>query len=37
MRNKANASKKQKEVQRPPQADTPLHHICFFPTAQLTI
>jgi len=30
---KANASAKSKEVQRHPQADTQLHHICFCPTA----
>lgn len=33
MNRKANASAKSKEVQRHPQADTRLHHICFCPTA----
>ncbi len=33
MNRKANASAKSKEVQRHPQADTQLHHICFCPTA----
>jgi len=32
MNRKANASAKSKEVQRHPQADTRLHHICFCPT-----
>ena len=32
MNRQANASAKSKEVQRHPQADTRLHHICFFPT-----
>lgn len=33
MNRQANASAKSKEVQRPPQADTQLHHICFCPNA----
>lgn len=34
MNKKANASAKSKEVQRHPQADTQLPHICFCPNAQ---
>jgi hypothetical protein len=33
MNRQANASAKSKEVQRHPQADTQLHHICFCPNA----
>jgi hypothetical protein len=33
MNRKPNASAKSKEVQRHPQANTQLHHICFCPTA----
>jgi hypothetical protein len=33
MKRQANASAKSKEVQRHPQADTQLHHICFCPNA----
>jgi len=34
MKRKANASAKSKEVQSHPQADTRLHHICFYPNAR---
>jgi hypothetical protein len=36
MKLNANASTKSKEVQRHPQANTQLHHICFCPNAPVT-